>query len=44
MLDGERVKEGSWVTGVAVCDWVGLDGDWDLVRCIVGMNARLIGR
>ena len=38
-----RVKEGAWATGVAVCDWVGLDGDWDLVRCIVGMNARWIG-
>lgn len=24
-----------------VCDWVGLNGDWDLVRCIVGMNAKL---
>lgn len=39
-----RVKEGGWATGVVVCDWVGLDGDWDLVSCIVGMNARLVGR
>ncbi|KAL8794511.1 MAG: hypothetical protein Q9195_002984 [Heterodermia aff. obscurata] len=28
-------------TGIVVCDWVGLRGDWDLVRCVVGMNARL---
>ncbi len=42
MLDGERVKEGTWGTGTVVCDWVGLDGDWDLVRCIVGMNAKLV--
>ena len=45
MLEGDgRVKEGGWGTGVVVCDWVGLDGDWDLVRCVVGMNARLIRR
>ncbi|KAG6026126.1 hypothetical protein E4U41_001347 [Claviceps citrina] len=28
-------------TGVVVTDWVGARGDWDLVRCIVGMNAGL---
>ena len=28
-------------TGIVVCDWVGLNGDWDLVRCIVGMNSKL---
>ena len=28
-------------TGILVTDWVGLNGDWDLVRCIVGMNAKL---
>ncbi|KKK20623.1 hypothetical protein ARAM_000183 [Aspergillus rambellii] len=33
-----------WSTGILVTDWVGLDGDWDLVRCIVGMNARLMMR
>jgi 1-phosphatidylinositol phosphodiesterase len=37
-------KKGCWTTGVVVCDWVGLDGDWDLVKCVVGMNARLVGR
>ena len=28
-------------TGIVVADWVGANDDWDLVRCIVGMNARL---
>lgn len=28
-------------TGIVVTDWVGLNGDWDLIRCIVGWNARL---
>jgi 1-phosphatidylinositol phosphodiesterase len=36
------VKEGDWCTGILVADWVGLDGDWDLVRAVVGMNAKLI--
>ena len=40
--DDGGAKEGDWSTGIVVCDWVGLDGDWDLVRCIVGMNAKLL--
>ncbi|KAJ4421647.1 hypothetical protein N0V82_003648 [Gnomoniopsis sp. IMI 355080] len=28
-------------TGIVVTDWVGQNGDWDLIRCIVGWNARL---
>jgi 1-phosphatidylinositol phosphodiesterase len=36
---GKPVGDGS--TGIVVCDWVGHAGDWDLVRCIVGMNAKL---
>merc|ERR1711881_351844 len=35
---------GDWGTGVVICDWVGDGGDWDLVRCIVGMNAKLMMR
>ena len=35
----EQVGDGS--TGIVVCDWVGNNGNWDLVRCIVGMNAKL---
>ncbi|EAW10631.1 phosphatidylinositol-specific phospholipase C [Aspergillus clavatus NRRL 1] len=34
-------EDGDWSTGILVTDWVGHEGDWDLVRCIVGMNARL---
>uniref|UniRef100_A0A093XQS5 1-phosphatidylinositol phosphodiesterase n=1 Tax=Talaromyces marneffei PM1 TaxID=1077442 RepID=A0A093XQS5_TALMA len=40
-LDHCNHPDGDWSTGVLVTDWVGLDGDWDLVRCIVGMNAKL---
>lgn len=34
-------KVGDGSTGIVVCDWVGHKGNWDLVRCVVGMNARL---
>lgn len=40
---GQEVK-GDGGVGIVVCDWVGKDGDWDLVRCIVGMNSRLLLR
>lgn len=36
-----RLRIGSAGTGVVVTDWVGDNDDWDLIRCIVGMNARL---
>jgi 1-phosphatidylinositol phosphodiesterase len=36
--------DADWSTGIVVCDWVGDQGDWDLVRAIVGMNAKLKGR
>ncbi|KAF4944336.1 hypothetical protein FGADI_12754 [Fusarium gaditjirri] len=36
-----KLKVGSAGTGVVVTDWVGHKDDWDLIRCIVGMNARL---
>ncbi|KAL8965425.1 MAG: hypothetical protein Q9183_003861 [Haloplaca sp. 2 TL-2023] len=35
----EAIGDGS--TGIVVCDWVGHRGNWDLVRCIIGMNAKL---
>ncbi|MCJ1299613.1 hypothetical protein MMC08_002405 [Hypocenomyce scalaris] len=38
-VDGKDMGDGS--TGIVVCDWVGHNGNWDLVRCIVGMNAKL---
>ncbi|KAF2842539.1 phosphatidylinositol phospholipase C [Patellaria atrata CBS 101060] len=34
-------EKGDGSTGIVVCDWVGDKGDWDLVRCIVGMNSKL---
>lgn len=37
----ETGRKGDGSTGIVVCDWVGNNGDWDLVRCIVGMNAKL---
>ncbi|KAJ5679448.1 hypothetical protein N7462_007692 [Penicillium macrosclerotiorum] len=37
----QKNDDGDCSTGILVTDWVGLDGDWDLVRCIVGMNAKL---
>ncbi|MCJ1364106.1 hypothetical protein MMC16_003215 [Acarospora aff. strigata] len=39
-----RSEIGDGSTGIVVCDWVGYQGDWDLVRCIVGMNAKLENR
>jgi 1-phosphatidylinositol phosphodiesterase len=33
--------DGDGGVGIVVCDWVGRDDNWDLVRSIVGMNARL---
>ncbi|KAI9814474.1 MAG: hypothetical protein M1827_003330 [Pycnora praestabilis] len=39
---GEGRKDiGDGSTGIVVCDWVGNNGDWDLVRCIVGYNEKL---
>ncbi|POS86775.1 hypothetical protein EPUL_001534 [Erysiphe pulchra] len=40
---GESKKEyiGNGSTGIVVCDWVGKNGNWDLINCIIGMNARL---
>ncbi|KAF2967216.1 hypothetical protein GQX73_g6377 [Xylaria multiplex] len=32
---------GDAATGIVVTDWVGHHGDWDLIRCIVGWNAKL---
>lgn len=34
-------KVGDGSTGIVVCDWVGHKGNWDIVRCVVGMNAKL---
>lgn len=36
-----KLTVGDASTGIVVTDWVGHNGDWDLIRCIVGWNARL---
>ncbi len=36
-----QLSIGDAATGIVVTDWVGHNGDWDLIRCIVGWNARL---
>jgi len=44
-LDGPgQESKGDGGVGIVVTDWVGKDGDWDLIRCIVGMNSRLLLR
>jgi 1-phosphatidylinositol phosphodiesterase len=40
--DVQDESKGDGCTGIVVCDWVGEDGDWDLVRAIVGMNSRIL--
>ena len=42
MHDVKDETKGDGCTGIVVCDWVGEDGDWDLVRAIVGMNSRVL--
>lgn len=37
----EQLDVGDAATGIVVTDWVGLEDDWDLIRCVVGWNARL---
>ncbi|CAK7243132.1 MAG: hypothetical protein STHCBS139747_004642 [Sporothrix thermara] len=39
--NGTAIAGGDGSTGIVVTDWVGLHGDWDLLRCIVAWNARL---
>lgn len=41
--DVEKVN-GDGGTGIVVCDWVGKNGDWDLVKTIIGMNGRLLSK
>jgi hypothetical protein len=40
--DVKDEEKGDGCTGIVVCDWVGEDGDWDLVRAVVGMNSRVL--
>ena len=34
------VGDGS--TGIVVCDWVGNEGDWSIVNCILGYNSKFV--
>ena len=36
--------QGDGGTGIVVLDWVGAEGDWNIVRIIVGLNSKLIVR
>lgn len=40
--DVEKVSSGDGGCGIVVCDWVGKDGDWDLIRAIITMNCKLL--
>ena len=40
--DSAQERQGDGSTGIVVSDWVGNGGDWSLVRCIIGMNAKLM--
>lgn len=43
LVEKHEVGEtGDGGVGVVVCDWVGKDGDWDLVKMIISMNSRLL--
>ena len=37
-----RVKAGDGGTGVVVMDYVGENGDWELVRLVIGMNMGVL--
>ncbi|TWU77109.1 hypothetical protein ED733_008213 [Metarhizium rileyi] len=37
----KQLRVGAAGTGIVITDWVGANDNWDLIRCIVGMNARL---
>lgn len=42
--DHNQDGRGDGCTGIVILDWVGDNGDWDIVRCIVGMNAKLLNK
>ena len=36
------VGDGS--TGIVVCDWVGDQGNWNIINCILGFNSNLVSK
>ena len=43
-LPGDECGEGDGSTGIVVCDWVGHEGDWSIVACILAYNAKFTNR
>jgi 1-phosphatidylinositol phosphodiesterase len=41
-LNVMRAKEGHGSTGIVVMDYVGENGDWELVKLVVGMNMGVL--
>ena len=41
LWEKQDAGEGLRCTGIVVCDWVGRDGDWGLVRAIIDTNSSL---
>ena len=37
-----KLEDGIGSTGIMIMDMVGNKGDWDIVRCVIGMNAKLL--
>ena len=35
---------GDGMTGIVVCDWIGHEGNWDLVNCILSFNAKFMAK
>lgn len=38
----EECGVGDGSTGIVVCDWIGAEGDWSIVNCILGFNTRFM--
>lgn len=41
-VEVKRTREGDGCAGVVVMDMVGDNGDWDLVRLVVGLNMGIL--
>ena len=43
-MPGDDCGVGDGSTGIVVCDWIGDEGDWSIVNCILGYNAKFMSR
>lgn len=41
-VEVRKAKSGDGSTGIVVMDCVGENGDWDLVRLVIGMNVGVL--